>query len=106
MSLPARQYILQSGSIHLSPPQPRSAAVTLIQKVEKKVSDLGGGNLRAAPVDQLLEALKQCNLVSFYLQQESKLEGWGESVGSAERLLIGDNEHEVGLCRTSAWIKG
>ncbi|CAH0003832.1 unnamed protein product [Clonostachys byssicola] len=99
MGLLARQYILQSGSLHLSPPQPRSAAVTLIRKVENAVSDLGGWNLRTAPVDRLLEALKQCNLVSFYLQQESQLEGWGESVGSAERLLIGDNEYESNLWR-------
>ncbi|CAG9941628.1 unnamed protein product [Clonostachys rosea f. rosea IK726] len=99
MGLPARQYILQSGSLHLSPPQPRSAAVTLIRKVETTVSDLGGWNLRTAPVDRLLEALKLCNLVSFYLQQETQLEGWGESVGSAERLLIGDNEYESNLWR-------
>ncbi|VUC27025.1 unnamed protein product [Clonostachys rosea] len=99
MGLPARQYILQSGSLHLSPPQPRSAAATLIQKVEKAVSDLGGWNLRTAPVDRLLKALKQCNLVSFYIQQESRLEGWGENVGSAERLLIGDNEYESNLWR-------
>jgi hypothetical protein len=106
MGLPARQYILQSGSLHLSPPQPRSAAVTLIRKVETTVSDLGGWNLRTAPVDRLLEALKLCNLVSFYLQQETQLEGWGESVGSAERLLIGDNEYEVGLSRTVTRLQG
>ncbi|KAH8658345.1 Alpha/Beta hydrolase protein [Xylariales sp. PMI_506] len=96
---PVRQCILQSGSLYLSPPQPRTVAEALIESMNNAVSRLGGGTLRDAPVATLLQVQRELGLVSFYLQAEGVFENWEESFGSVERLLIGDVEYESVLWR-------
>ncbi|KAJ4326964.1 hypothetical protein N0V84_002577 [Fusarium piperis] len=97
---PVRQCILQSGTLHLSPPQPRTTAEHLINKVSNELSQLGGWTLRDAPVPKLLEALEILGLGSFYLQIEETLEGWEERIGDHfQRVLIGDTEYESVLWR-------
>lgn len=44
---------------------------------------------------KLLQAQADVGLVSVYLQMDEQLNGWDEKLGSAERLLIGNNEFEV-----------
>ncbi|EEU40127.1 uncharacterized protein NECHADRAFT_33545 [Fusarium vanettenii 77-13-4] len=100
MGSPARQCILQSGTLHLSPPQPRKTAEILIARVSDELSRLGNWTLRDAPVSKLLEAQERLGLVSFYLQMEEKLEGWEERIGDDfQRVLIGDTEYESVLWR-------
>lgn len=96
MGSPARQCILQSGTLHLSPPQPRKTAEILIARVSDELSRLGNWTLRDAPVSKMLEAQERLGLGSFYLQMEGKLEGWEERIGDHfQRGLIGDTEYEV-----------
>lgn len=90
-----RQCILQSGTLHLSPPQPRAMAEKLIAKIQVTVKDLSGENLRSSKVSTLLEAQAKLGLQSFTLQEEDRLEGWREKTGDFHRLLIGDTEYEV-----------
>lgn len=91
----ARQCILQSGTLHLSPPQPRETAIALIRKVSTTLLTYGNCSLRTAPVSTILEAQAALGLGSFCLQMETDLEGWNESLGNVYRVLIGDNEFEV-----------
>ncbi|KAM6534000.1 hypothetical protein FALCPG4_006937 [Fusarium falciforme] len=100
MGRPARQCILQSGTLHLSPPQPRGTAEVLIARVTNELSRLGNWTLRDAPVSKMLEAQERLGLGSFYLQMEEKLEGWEERIGDDfQRVLIGDTEYESVLWR-------
>ncbi|RSL68810.1 hypothetical protein CEP51_012449 [Fusarium floridanum] len=100
MGSPAHQCILQSGTLHLSPPQPRTTAENLIDKVSNELSQLGNWTLRDAPVSKLLEAQERLGLGSFYLQIEERLEGWEERIGEHfQRVLIGDTEYESVLWR-------
>ncbi|KAJ3466084.1 hypothetical protein MRS44_006742 [Fusarium solani] len=100
MGSPARQCILQSGTHHLSPPQPRGTAEMLIARVTNELSQLGNWTLRNAPVSKMLEAQERLGLGSFYLQMEEKLEGWEERIGDDfQRVLIGDTEYESVLWR-------
>ncbi|WAO85001.1 Carboxylic ester hydrolase [Fusarium falciforme] len=100
MGRPARQCILQSGTLHLSPPQPRGTAEMLIARVANELSRLGNWTLRDAPMSKMLEAQERLGLGSFYLQMEEKLEGWEERIGDHfQRVLIGDTEYESVLWR-------
>lgn len=93
---------MQSGSLYLSPPRPRATAESLLQSVSGALSRLGNWTLRDAPVDKLLQAQADVGLVSVYLQMDEQLNGWEEKLGSAERLLIGNNEFEVSLSNVAA----
>ncbi|KAF5018399.1 hypothetical protein F66182_9628 [Fusarium sp. NRRL 66182] len=99
MGVSARQCILQSGTLYLSPPRPKSTAETLIRSVSEHLAQAGGWTLRTAPVSVLLEAQRKLQLESFYLQMEEPLEGWQEATCNVERVLIGDTEYESVLWR-------
>ncbi|KAM5372475.1 hypothetical protein ACJZ2D_007513 [Fusarium nematophilum] len=96
---PVRQCILQSGSLYLSSPQPRAVAEALIQNVSQAVSELGDWALQTAPASKLLEAQANLGLGAFFLQMEEQFEGWEETVGHVERVLVGDTEYESVLWR-------
>lgn len=66
-----------------------------MQSVSGALSRLGNWTLRDAPVAKLLQAQADVGVVSVYLQMEEQLNGREERLGSAERLLIGNNEFEV-----------
>lgn len=92
----ARQCILQSGSLWLSPPQPRHVAESLIQKMTDAVAALGGKDLRSAPVSTLLKAVQDVmGQASFVLQQEDCLAQWESRPGTFERIMMGDTQYEV-----------
>ncbi|KPA38784.1 catalytic protein [Fusarium langsethiae] len=83
---PVRQCIMQSGTLHLSPPQSRETAIALIYKMSMKLLTAGNSSLRTAAVSKILEAQAALGLVSFYLQMEEDLQGWNERVGQHERV--------------------
>lgn len=95
MGAPIRRAILQSGSLHLSPPQPESSAKVMIGRVEDALSKNGHWTLSNAPVEELLKAQAELGIVSLFLQMESALKDWQDKLGNAERLLVGDCEYEV-----------
>jgi hypothetical protein len=95
MGTPVQQCILQSGTLFLSPPQPKAVAGALIRQVGAALKQLGNWTLRDAPVSKILEAQADLGITSLYLQIEEALEGWQTKLGPAKRLLVGDTEYEV-----------
>ncbi|KAH7161046.1 Alpha/Beta hydrolase protein [Dactylonectria macrodidyma] len=100
---PARQYILSSGSLHLSPPLPQDKSSAMRQLVQKHLRGLGDYNLRSAPVSIVIEALKQSGIQSWYIQEDPRLENWQHSTGAAERLLLSDVQNEAILWHRGMW---
>ncbi|KAH0421745.1 hypothetical protein CcaCcLH18_13252 [Colletotrichum camelliae] len=103
---PLNQCILASGSLHLSPPQPRERAAAFRSNLKHHLRDLGKLDLRTAPADVMVEALKRSEIQSWFLQMESSLEGWQESLGEASRLMISDVQNESVLWRDGIWSLG
>ncbi|KAF0319369.1 hypothetical protein GQ607_013337 [Colletotrichum asianum] len=103
---PLNQCILASGSLHLSPPQPQERAAAFRSNLKHHLRDLGKVNLRTAPADVVVGALKRSEIQSWFLQMESSLEGWQESLGEANRLMISDVQNESVLWRDGIWSKG
>lgn len=93
---PAKQVILSSGSLHLSPPQPPERAAAMSNLVLSKLQGLGQYDLRSAPCDVLLEAISQAGIQSWFLQSDPLLENWKSKAGhAAKRLLLSDVQNEV-----------
>ena len=90
-----RQVVLQSGSLYLSPPAPGNAAKAIADTIEAHLKKIGSTTLKAAPIADLLKAQADLGIVSLFLQMEPELENFQTSLGSAERLLVGDCEFEV-----------
>lgn len=90
---PIQRAILQSGSLHLSPPQDpirgKGICVTLGNILEKD-----GLTLASAPVNTLLGALAESKVVSMWLQLTEELSGWETRISHIDQLLIGDVEYE------------
>ena len=101
MGAPIQQAILQSGSLHLSPPLPEAMAKAVVGRVENVLSEKKSGDLNTASVTDLLAAQTELGIVSLFLQMEPALADWEVKLGSAERLLIGDCEYEVTNVPTS-----
>lgn len=95
MGSPVDSCILQSGTLGLSPPQPRSVAESLINRLSDDLQAHGEKDLRSVPVPVLLAAQDRLGMHSFYLQEDESLQGW-KNAPFCERLLIGDTEFEVG----------
>lgn len=102
---PLNQCILASGSLHLSPPQPQERAAAFRSNLKHHLRDLGKLDLRTAPAEVVVEALKRSEIQSWFLQTESSLEGWQESLGEASRLMISDVQNEVSGLETKPLIK-
>lgn len=100
-SPPVEQYILQSGSLYLSPPQPTENAKVVLDKLQTTLSGLGSWSLREAPIEALLQAQAAIGLVSLFLQMEPELENWKDRLVSSKRLMIGDCEYEVGTYQSA-----
>ncbi|KAK2729417.1 cytochrome p450 [Colletotrichum kahawae] len=103
---PLNQCILASGSLHLSPPQPRERAAAFRSNLKHHLRDLGKLDLRTAPADVMVEALKRSEIQSWFLQMESSLERWQESLGEAGRLMISDVQNDSVLWRDGIWSMG
>ncbi|KAH6980737.1 Alpha/Beta hydrolase protein [Ilyonectria sp. MPI-CAGE-AT-0026] len=100
---PAKQFILSSGSLHLSPPQPPAKAKAMRQTLQRSLEDVGDFNLRNAPVSAIIEALKKSGIQSWFLQMEPALKNWEDNTGTAQRLLISDVQNEAILWNTGIW---
>ncbi|KAH7126526.1 Alpha/Beta hydrolase protein [Dactylonectria estremocensis] len=100
---PARQYILSSGSLHLSPPLPRDKSSAMRQLVQKHLRELDSYDLRSAPAPRIIEALKKSGIQSWYLQVDPLLENWQYPTGAGERLLLSDVQNEAILWNGGMW---
>ena len=67
----------------------------LIGALEAKVKELGQPSLRKSTVPILVQAMKDCNVNTMWIQEEEELEGWGTKPEQAEEVMIGDTEYEV-----------
>ncbi|KAI0123385.1 Alpha/Beta hydrolase protein [Xylariales sp. AK1849] len=104
---PAQQYILASGSLYLSPPQPTQNVSALRNAVSIKLQELYPDfDLSTASASQIVEAIKQSGIQSFFLQQEQRFEGWETSLGKAHRLLLSDVQKESAIWQAGIWSAG
>ncbi|KAI0121265.1 Alpha/Beta hydrolase protein [Xylariales sp. AK1849] len=107
MDAPAQQVILSSGSLSLSPPQPEERASVMLKAVRDKLEELGSYELRTAPGDVLVEALRRTKIPSWFLRIDTPLDGWPDKLGnSARRLMLSDCQNESVLWRTGLWSTG
>ncbi|KAJ5690788.1 Carboxylesterase type B [Penicillium macrosclerotiorum] len=96
---PVKRAVLASGTLYLSSPMPVAVGDALIEKLESKVQDKGQASLRASTVPVLLEALKECNVNTMFIQDEPELENWQTRPEQVEELMIGDTEYESVIWR-------
>lgn len=92
---PAKQFVLSSGSMYLSPPQPVEKAQFVRQTLGRHLSTLGDFDLRTAPVEVIIEAIKVSGIQSWFLVADNVLQDWQQNTGSSERLLLSDVRNEV-----------
>lgn len=102
---PARQVILSSGSLHLSPPQPGDKAAVMRNTIRGCLKRMGDLDLRTAPAESVVKAVEMSGIQSWFLQMEPTLEEWRTSVGRAERILISDVQNEVGVSVPSVFLR-
>lgn len=67
----------------------------LIKVLEARVRELGQSSLRTASVPSLIQALKECNVNTMWIQEEPELAGWETRMEQVDELMIGDTEYEV-----------
>lgn len=67
----------------------------LIKILEAKVRELGQSSLRTASVPSLIQALKECNVNTMWIQEEPELADWETRMEQVDELMIGDTEYEV-----------
>lgn len=90
-----KRAVLASGTLYLSSPLPVERGNGLIQMMEAKVKELGKTSLREASVTVIIQALKECNINTMWLQEEPELEDWETKPEQVDELMIGDTEYEV-----------
>ncbi|KAJ2901604.1 hypothetical protein MKZ38_001624 [Zalerion maritima] len=104
LNSPARQYVLSSGSLHLSPPQPAANVSALRNAVAEKLRAVDPAlNLHAATASQVVEAIGRCGIQSWFLQAEDGFDGWQTSTGGARRLLLSDVQRESVIWQAGVW---
>ncbi|KAK1454422.1 carboxylesterase [Colletotrichum cuscutae] len=101
--LEVRRVILSSGSLYLSPPQPRTKASVLRQTLVNHLGTLGDFDLSTAPVEKLVKAIELAGIHSWFLQVDHTLVGWETAIGAAESVMIGDVRDEAVLWREGIW---
>ncbi|KAF4990272.1 hypothetical protein FGRMN_8580 [Fusarium graminum] len=101
---PVKQVILSSGSLFLSPPQPRQKILALRDVVAKQLQDLDPVlDLEVAPANKIVEAIKLAGLQSFFLEWEERLESWQTRTGNSDRLLVSDVQKEAAIWQAGVW---
>ncbi|KAF4967731.1 hypothetical protein FSARC_4792 [Fusarium sarcochroum] len=100
----ARQYILSSGSLFLSPPQPPESVQALRDAVLKQLQHMDPSlDLENAPTNKVVEAVKLSGLQSFLLQWEDRFAGWQKNTGVAEGIMLSDAAiWQMGVRNTSS----
>ncbi|KAK1623735.1 carboxylesterase [Colletotrichum phormii] len=101
--LRVRRVLLSSGSLYLSPPQPRPKASALRQTLLNHLGTLGDCDLSTAPVENLVKAMELAGIHSWFLQVDPSLVGWETAIGAAESVMIGDVQDEAVLWREGIW---
>ncbi|KAJ5295812.1 hypothetical protein N7508_010633 [Penicillium antarcticum] len=96
---PVRRAVLASGSLYLSSPLPVEKGDGIIRVLEEKVRSLGQLSLRQSSVPVLIQALKECNVNTMWIQEEPELAGWETKPEQVEQLMIGDTEYESVIWR-------
>ncbi|KAG2420509.1 hypothetical protein HFD88_000121 [Aspergillus terreus] len=94
-----KRAVLASGSLYLSSPLPLEKGDALIGALEAKVKELGQPSLRESSVPVLIQAMKECNVNTMWIQEEEELEGWSTKPEQVEELMIGDTEYESVIWR-------
>ena len=95
MDAPVKRAILQSGSLHLSPPTSLERGAPLLRGLQNFVRNDCGKSLRDAPVSSLLRGLEKLNVRNMWLQAVPELEDWQRRSEHVEELMIGDCQNEV-----------
>jgi hypothetical protein len=67
----------------------------LIKALEAKVQQAGQPSLREASVTSLLQALKDSNVNTMWIQEDEELHGWETRMEQVDEIMIGDTEYEV-----------
>ncbi|RDW92367.1 carboxylic ester hydrolase-9 [Coleophoma crateriformis] len=93
--VPVRRGILQSGSLHASPPMPRDMGNAWIKRLSWKDHTDSALSIRTESIENLLQQLRDHNLNTTFLQEEPILQGWDERGIQVEGLLVGDVEYET-----------
>ncbi|KXH61754.1 carboxylesterase [Colletotrichum salicis] len=101
--LRVRRVLLSSGSLYLSPPQPRPKASALRQTLLNHLGTLGDCDLSTAPVENLVKAMELAGIHSWFLQVDPSLVGWETAIGAVESVMIGDVQDEAVLWREGIW---
>ncbi|KAI1023918.1 hypothetical protein LB504_005116 [Fusarium proliferatum] len=96
-----RQVILSSGSLFLSPPQPRHLVASFRETVSTNLKDIDQTlDLETASASDVVEAVRRSGLQSFFLEWEETFNAWQTKTGSAERVLLSDVTKEVSWLMT------
>lgn len=98
-----KRAVLASGTLYLSSPLPVERGDGLIKTLEAKVKELGQSSLRTSSISVLIQALKECNVNTMWIQEEPELANWETKPEQVEELMIGDTEYEV-YCPLSVMI--
>ncbi|KAL2010982.1 hypothetical protein VTN00DRAFT_3700 [Thermoascus crustaceus] len=96
---PVKRGVLASGSLYLSSPLPLERGDGLIKTLEAKVRELGHKSLREAPAPALVQALKDCNVNTMWIQEDPELQDWETRLEQVDELMIGDVEFESVIWR-------
>lgn len=69
----------------------------MIKVLEAKVQELGQSSLRSSSVPVLIQALKECNVNTMWIQEEPELDNWDTKPEMVDEVMIGDTEYEVSI---------
>ncbi|KGO55122.1 Carboxylesterase, type B [Penicillium expansum] len=96
---PVKRAVMASGTLYLSSPLPVEKGDGLIRGLEAKVRELGQTSLRESSVTALVQALRECNVNTMWIQEEPELTGWETRPEQVEEVMIGDVEYESVIWR-------
>ncbi|KAL4864388.1 hypothetical protein BDV12DRAFT_14224 [Aspergillus spectabilis] len=96
---PVKRAVLASGSLYLSSPLPVARGDGLVKALEANVQKQGHSSLREASVPALLQALKENNVNTMWIQEDDELAGWETRVEQVDEIMIGDTEYESVIWR-------
>ncbi|PYH96640.1 carboxylesterase [Aspergillus ellipticus CBS 707.79] len=96
---PVKRAVLASGSLYLSNPLPIERGKGLIKTLEAKVQELNQPSLRQASASALVQALKECNVNTMWIQEDESFRDWETRPELVEEVMIGDTEYESVIWR-------
>lgn len=88
---------MSSGTLYLSSPLPVEKGDGLIKGLEAKIRELGQTSLRESSVTVLVQALRECNVNTMWIQEEPELSDWETKPEQVEEVMIGDVEYEASI---------